>query len=180
MPPSAIIFAGAANDPAHVLDAAGDRGVEDAGGDQGAAKLAACWASRTGGRRGRRHLSGRPGLQPGVTADVDGLLAALLDAAGDDVADLGRIDPGARSARVGPAGGWRVKVFVVALLRVAAADRGADRLDDHDFATTELPLPFSSCPPIPLMRAREARRCRQKLLVLTDRSVNRRASREKA
>jgi hypothetical protein len=36
-----------------------------------------------------------------------------------------------------------MEVFVVALLRVAATDRGADRLDDHDLASAE--LSFAVC-----------------------------------
>ena len=47
----------------------------------------------------RRDLDRQAGLEPGVAADVHPLLAELLDAAADHVADLERVDPGAaRSA----------------------------------------------------------------------------------
>ena len=47
--------------------------------------------------RRRRRLDRQALLQPGVAGDVEGLLAELLHAAGDDVLDLGRVD--ARRAR---------------------------------------------------------------------------------
>ena len=115
-------------DVAHVLDAAADRDVVDAGGDQrggevdrllGGAALAVDVVAGVS--------IGRPGLEPGVAADVEALLAELLDAAGDDVADLGRVDAGALD-ELGVGLGEQVRgveVLVVALLRVAAADRGA-------------------------------------------------------
>ena len=106
-----------------------------------AAKLIACWADPhwrsivVGGS-----LDGQAGLEPGVAADVECLLAELLDAAGHDVLDLGRVDPGAVDElgvglreEVG-----RVGVLVDALLRMTAADRGANRLDDHYLAALEL------------------------------------------
>ena len=106
-----------------------------------AAKLTACWAEphwRSTVVAGR--LDRQPGLEPGVAADVDALLAELLDAAGDDVLDLGGVDPGALDhLAVGLRQQVRgVDVLVVALLLVAAADRRADGLDDHDLASTEL------------------------------------------
>ena len=115
--------------------------VVDAGGDQrrgevdrllGGAALAV--------DRGRRRLDRQARLEPGVAADVDALLAELLDAAGDHVADLGRVDAGALeqlAVDLGEQVGG-MQVLVVALLGVAAADRRAHRLDDHDLAPAEL------------------------------------------
>jgi hypothetical protein len=83
-------------DVAHVLDAAADRDVVDARGDQGRGEvdpLLGGAALAVDGRR--RDLDRKPGLEPGVTADVHPLLAELLHAAADHVADLGRIDAGA-------------------------------------------------------------------------------------
>ena len=79
--------------------------VVDAGGDQRGGEvdrlLGGAALAVDGGRRG---LDRQPGLEPGVAADVDRLLAELLHAAGDDVLDLGGIDPGAvDQLRVGPA-----------------------------------------------------------------------------
>ena len=49
-----------------------------------AAKLTACWAEPHWRSTVVAGVSiGRPGLEPGVAADVDALLAELLDAAGD-------------------------------------------------------------------------------------------------
>ena len=117
--------------------------VVDAGGDERRGEVhrllgGAALAVDGGGGR----LDRQPGLEPGVAADVDALLAELLHAAGDDVLDLGGVDPGAvdqlgvglREQRGG------VDVLVVALLLVPAADRGADRLDDDDLAALELPV----------------------------------------
>jgi hypothetical protein len=42
-----------------------------------------------------------------------------------------------------------VKVLVVALLRMAATDRGPDRLDDHDLASTELAFAVCMLTPAP-------------------------------
>ena len=128
-------------DVAHVLDAAADRDVVDAGGDQrrgevdrllGGAALAV--------DRRRRGLDRQAGLEPGVAADVDALLAELLGAAGDHVAGLGGVDAGAlEELAVGLGEQVRgVDVLVVALLRVPAPDRRADRLDDDDLAAAEL------------------------------------------
>ena len=87
-------------------------------------------------------LDREPGLEPGVAGDVDALLAELLHAAGDDVLDLGGVDPGPLDdLAVGL--GEQVRgmgVLVVALLLVAAADRRARRLDDHDLAALEVPV----------------------------------------
>jgi hypothetical protein len=54
---------------------------------------------------------------------------------GDDVLDLGRIDPGAREELDvrGAQEVRRVRVLEVALLRMPAPDRGADGFDDDDF-----------------------------------------------
>ena len=112
----------------HVVDAGGDQRRGEVDGLLGRPALAV-------ERRGRG-LDRQPGLQPGVAADVEALLAELLDAAGDDVLDLGGRDAGALddlavALRQQVAG---VGVLVVALLLVATADRGPDRLDDHDLA----------------------------------------------
>ena len=40
-------------------------------------------------------VSGQAGAEPGGAGDVERLLADLADAAGDDLADLGRVDAGA-------------------------------------------------------------------------------------
>ena len=79
-------------------------------------------------------LDRQPGLQPGVAADVEHLLAVLLDAAGDHVLDLGGVDAGALDdLGVGLAEQLvRVRVLVVALLRMPAPDRGPNSLDDDD------------------------------------------------
>ena len=61
------------------------------GGDQRGAEVHGLLrraALAVDGRRGG--LDRQPGLQPRVARDVPGLLADLLDAAGDDVLDLGR------------------------------------------------------------------------------------------
>ena len=128
-------------DVAHVLDARADDHVVDAGGDQRSGEVdgllagAALAVERGGGR-----LDGQAGLQPGVAADVEALLAELLDTAGDDVLDLG-----GRDAR--PLDHLRVAlgqevagvdVLVVALLLVAAADRRPRGLHDHDLTPLEL------------------------------------------
>ena len=131
----------AEGDMAHVLDAAADDDVVDAGGDErrgevhgllgGAALAVDC---RGGG------LDRKAGLEPGVPADVHALLAELLDTAGDDVLDLGGVDARAldnlgvrlREERRG------MDVLVDALLLMAASDRGANRFDDDDLAAREL------------------------------------------
>ncbi len=128
-------------DVTHVLDAASDRGVVDAGGDQGRGEvdglLGGAALAVDGGRRG---LDGQAGLEPGVAGDVDPLLAELLHAAGDDILHLGGVDPGALD-HLGVGLGKQVggvDVLVVALLLVAAADRRADCLDDYDLTAAEL------------------------------------------
>ena len=128
-------------DVAHVLDAAADRHVVDAGGHERRGEVdrllggPALAVDRGGGG-----LDGQAGLEPGVAADVEGLLAELLDAAGHDVLDLGGVDPRAVD-ELGVGGRQevgRVGVLVDALLRMTAADRGANRLDDHYLAALEL------------------------------------------
>ncbi len=87
--------------------------------------------------RGRGRLDRQAGLEPGVAADVDRLLAELLHAAGDDVLDLRGIDSRALDQlRIGVGEQGRgMGVLVIALLLVPAADRGPHRLDDHYFAS---------------------------------------------
>src|SRR5207237_5549434 len=79
-------------------------------------------------------------LEPRVATDVEHLLAVLLHAAGDHVLDLPGVDPGARDdLRVTlPEQLVRVRVLVVALLRVAAPDGRPDRLDDHDLTAASV------------------------------------------
>ena len=105
-----------------------------------AAKLTACWAEPHWRSTVVAGVSiGRPASQPGVAADVDRLLAELLHTAGDDVLDLGGVDPGALDhlgVGLGEQRRW-VGVLVVALLLVAAPDRRAHRLDDDDLAASE-------------------------------------------
>ncbi len=130
-------------DVPHVLDAAADGDVVDAGGDQGRGEVDAL----LGGAaltvdRGRGDLDRQPGLEPGVATDVHSLLAELLDAAADDVADLVGIDPGAIEERAVDRRQQRrgMDVLVVALLRVPAADGQPCRLDDDDLAPAEVPV----------------------------------------
>src|SRR3954454_1209517 len=109
----------------------------DAGGDERRAEvhgLLSRAALAVDRRRGR--LDGQALLEPCVARDVEGLLAELRDTAGDDVFDLGWIDPGAaEDLGVGPAEQLRrVGVLVVALLPVPTPDRRANRLDDDDLA----------------------------------------------
>ena len=104
-----------------------------------APKFTACWAEPHWRSTVVAGVStGRPGLEPGVAADVEHLLAVLLHAAGDDVLDLlGRDARALDDLRVGLAEQLvRVGVLVVALLGVPAPDRRADRLDDYDLTPT--------------------------------------------
>ena len=122
---------------AHVLDSGADDDVVDAGGDQGGAVVggllgrAALGVDGRGGRLDREAL-----LQPRVAADVEGLLAVLLDAPGDDGLHLAGVDAAALDdLRV--AGAEKVVgmgVLVITLLAVPAPDRSADCFDDYDFA----------------------------------------------
>jgi hypothetical protein len=110
----------------HRLDPAADSDVVDAGGDQGGGdphRLLGGAALDI--ERVCRDLVGETGLQPGAASDVQALLTDLLDAAGEDVPDLHRVDPGTvDQLRVGAGeevGG--MEVAVVALLWMAATDR---------------------------------------------------------
>jgi hypothetical protein len=96
-----------------------------------AAKLTACWPEP------HWRSSVVAGVSIGSPASSQ---AELLHAARDHVLDLGGVDPGALDQlAVGAREQVRgVGVLVVALLRVPAPDRGANRLDDHDLAATEL------------------------------------------
>ncbi len=80
-----------------------------------------------------------PGGQPGRAGEVEGLLADLADAAADDLADLGRVDPGALDHRLlgggragRPGGWWRT--------RRPDAPRGADGFDDDDLRHGRQPI----------------------------------------
>ena len=133
------------------VDAAADGDVVNAGGDHRGGevdRLLRRAALAIDGRR--RGLDREPGLEPGVAADVDRLLAELLHAAGDDVFDLGGIDPGTLDHLGVGAGeqGRGMDVLVVALLGMAATHRGAHRLDDHYLASRELPVAGHRVPPI--------------------------------
>ena len=137
-----VFIAGGERQTAHVLDAGADHRVVHAGGDQRRGEVdgllggAALAVDRGAGGLDRQAL-----LQPGVARDVEALLTELLDAARDDVLDLGGVDTGAgddlgvdlAEQRVG------VGVLVVALLLVPAPDRGAHGLDDHDLAALWFP-----------------------------------------
>ena len=132
------LHAVAERDVAHVLDAAADHDVVDAGGDERRGEVHGLLggAALAIDRRGCC-LDRKPGLEPGVPADVHPLLAELLDAAGDDVLDLGGVDAGALDDLGVGLGKKRggMDVLVDALLLVTAPDRGANRLDDDDFAS---------------------------------------------
>src|SRR6185312_7883133 len=70
------------------------------------------------------------GVEPGVPADVAALLARLGDAAGEHLADIGRVDSGAPDQgelRVGEHG----LRFQSGQPTTALADRRTDGLDDH-------------------------------------------------
>ena len=127
---------------AHVLDARADHRVVDAGRDQRGGEvdrlLGRAALAVDGGAGG---LDRQARLQPGVAGDVEALLAELLDAAGDHVLDLQRVDAGALDHLRVALGQQRVGVgvLVVALLLVPAADRRADGLDDYDLAALWLP-----------------------------------------
>ena len=137
-------------DVAHVLDAAADGDVVDAGGDQRGGEvdglLGRAALAVDGGGGG---LDRKPGLEPGVAGDVDALLAELLHTAGDDVLDLGGLDAGPLDHLVVGLGEQArgVGVLVVALLLVPAPDRQAGGLHDHDLASTELSVLSHLLPP---------------------------------
>ena len=103
-----------------------------------AAKFTACWAEPHWRSTVVAGVStGSPACSQALRATLNDLLAVLLHAAGDDVLDLAGVDPGALD-HLGVAAAEQlvgVGVLVVALLRVAAADRRAHGLDDHDLAT---------------------------------------------
>ena len=117
----------AERDVAHVLDARADDDVVDAGRDERRAEVhgppgrAALAVDGRGGRLDRQAL-----LQPGVARDVERLLTELLDAARDDVLDLGGVDAGSlEDLGVGLAEEIvRVRALVVALLRDVRARSG--------------------------------------------------------
>src|SRR5215216_3991613 len=128
-------------DVAHVLDAAADRDVVHAGRDQRRGEVDGLLrrAALTVDRR-RRRLDREPSLEPGVAPDVQTLLTELLDTPRDHVLDLRGVDPGPVDQLLVRGGEERrgMRALVVALLLVAAADRGPGRLDDHYLATLEV------------------------------------------
>jgi hypothetical protein len=123
---------------AHVLHARADDDVVHARRDEGRREVHGLLrGAALAVDGGRRRLDRQARLQPRVAGDVEALLAELLDAARDDVLDLGRIDAGAfddravrgREQRVG------VDVAVVALLAMPTPDRRSRRFDDDDLST---------------------------------------------
>ena len=74
---------------------------------------------------------GQAGGEPGGAADVEGLLADLAHAAGDDLADVGGVDPGALDHGLLD-GGQEVGGVDGGQAAVALPDGGADGFDDHD------------------------------------------------
>ena len=125
---------GAERDPAHRLDAAGDAGVDGAGGDER--------GDEVGGVLGRAALGvdgggpgalGEPRVQPGPADHVVGLLAGLGDAAADHLVDEVRVDAG--PVEDGLLGRAEQLAGVQAGQPAApAAERGADCLDDDRVA----------------------------------------------
>jgi hypothetical protein len=140
--------AGAERQVAHVLHAGADHDVMDAGGDQRGAEVDGLLrraALAVDGRRGG--LDRQPLLQPRVARDVERLLAELLDAAGDHVLDFGGVDSAA-GEDLGVALAEQLvgmDVLVVALLEMAAPNRGTNGLDDDDL-TTLLPAHAPGAP----------------------------------
>ena len=81
-------------------------------------------------------VSGKPARQQRVAGDVDGLIADLGDGAGDDVVDLGGVDPGAGDQLLQAVGEQVDGQHVVQRAAgLALADRGAYRPDDDGVAT---------------------------------------------
>ena len=77
----------------HVLDPAGDHDVVLAGHHAHRGEVGGLLARAAHPVESRAaHLDGKTGDQRGVSRDVEPLLADLIDAAEDDVLDLGRID----------------------------------------------------------------------------------------
>ncbi len=132
------LHAGGERKIAHVLDARADHDVVDAGPDQCRAEVdgllcrAALAVDRGGCGLDREAL-----LQPGVAGDVEPLRTELLDAAGNDILHLGRVDPRAldHGPIARPEQRVRVCVLVVALLLVPAPDGRASCFDDDYLAT---------------------------------------------
>ena len=116
-------------DVAHVLDAAEPIATSwTPEATSAAAKLTACWAEPHWRSIVVAGVSiGRPASSQALRPMLIALLAELLHAAGDDVLDLGGVDAGALD-QLGVGLGEQVRgvdVLVVALLLVAAPDRGA-------------------------------------------------------
>ena len=122
-------------DAAHVLDAARDDDVVDAGRDPQGAEVDRLLPGAAADVDGRRACAlGKPFREPGGSRDAARLLGDLVRAACDDVVDLCGFDARAVEHRLEAApeqvGGMHV--LEDALLRVAAADRRPDGVDDED------------------------------------------------
>ena len=127
-----LAAAGADRDTAHHLDAAGDGGVDRPAAHQRRGQVGGLLrrpALGVDGGVGDRER--QPGAQPGGAADVEGLLAHLAHAAGDDLAHLGRVDPRPLHDRLLD-GGEQVGGVDGGEAPVALPDGGADGFDDHD------------------------------------------------
>ena len=118
--------------PAHHLDAAGEGGVDGAAAHEGGGQVGGLLrGAALGVDGGVGHREREPGAEPRGATDVEGLLADLAHAAGDDLADGGRIDARPLDGRL-LHGGEQVGGVDGGQPAVALPDGGADGFDDHD------------------------------------------------